>query len=435
MGSDAKSSNSALPKRINKPSGFFPDWTSKLHADDSLTPGLRAIYRLVLERFLHFCQQRKAAPCVPLAREYVELARLERAPSPAQLQEWKDGLNWFFRQGRVSAAALKDVPPLARSDLGRDEWEQRLVKGLRLRHFSWRTEQTYRGWLWRFVRFLGSRPMGSAGGAEVRAFLSKLAVEERVAVATQRQALNALVFYFRIVEGKELGDFSDFTLARRRVRVPVVLNRAECERLFDWMEGTPRLMAELMFGSGLRLTELLRLRVKDVDLERGQLIVRAGKGDQDRVTVLPEKLQEKLRAHRERLRRLHGEDREKSLPGVWLPEGLERKNPKAGEQWEWQWFWPSRETMKDPRSGLRRRQHLLDVTFQHFVRQAARKAKLDKKVTPHVLRHSFATHLLESGQDIRTVQELLGHADVRTTMIYTHVLNRGGRGVVSPLDR
>jgi integron integrase len=360
---------------------------------------------------------------------------LEHAPSPAQLQEWKDGLNWFFRRGRAPVATFKGVPPLARTDLGRTEWEQRLVARLRLRHFSWRTEETYRGWLWRFAQFLGSRPMASAGGAEIRAFLTRLAVEERVAVATQQQALNALVFYFHHVEGKELGDFSDFTRARRRVRVPVVLSRSECERLFEELEGTTRLMAELMFGSGVRLMELLRLRVKDVDLERGQLIVRGSKGDQDRVTVLPERLLEKLRAHRERLRRLHVQDREKDLPGVWLPEALERKYPHAGEQWEWQWFWPSRETMKDPRSGLRRRHHVLDATVQHFVRQAARRAKLDKKVTPHVLRHSFATQLLERGTDIRTVQDLLGHKDVATTQLYTHVMQKPGLGVRSPLDR
>jgi integron integrase len=344
-------------------------------------------------------------------------------------------LNWFFHRGReASSAALRGVPPLARADLGQTDWEQRLVARLRLKGVSWRTEQTYRGWAWRLARFMGARPMSSATGAEARAFLTKLAVEERVGAATQKQALNALVFYLREVEGKEPGDFSDFARARRRVRMPVVLNRAECERLFEAMEGTPRLMAELMFGSGVRLTELLRLRVKDVDLERGQLIVRAGKGDQDRVTVLPQRLQEKLRAHRERLRRLHVEDRSKGLPGVWLPEGLERKWPHAGEQWEWQWFWPSRETMRDPRTGLRRRHHVLDATFQHFVRQAARRARLDKKVTPHVLRHSFATQSLEIGTDIRTVQDLLGHKSVETTQIYTHVMNKPGLGARSPLD-
>jgi integron integrase len=274
----------------------------------------------------------------------------------------------------------------------------------------------------------------SATGEEVRSFLSHLATAQRVGASAQKQALNALVFLLREVEGKELGDFSDFTRARRRLRMPVVLSREECTRLFEAMEGVPKLMAELAYGSGLRLMELLRLRVKDVDLDRRQVVVRGGKGDKDRVTVLPEQLLEKLAAHRERLRRLHVQDREQALPGVWLPEGLERKWPKAGEAWEWQWFWPSRELMNDPRTGLRRRHHLLDVTFQHFVRQGAQQARLNKKVTPHVLRHSFATHLLEHGTDIRTVQELLGHEDVATTQIYTHVMARPGLGVRSPLD-
>jgi integron integrase len=318
--------------------------------------------------------------------------------------------------------------------LGQTDWEARLIARLRLKRFSWRTEQTYRGWVGRWARFLKPRVLSSAGGAEVRAYLTRLAVEERVSSATQKQALNALVFYLREVEGREPGDFSDFTRASTRVRVPVVLNRSECQRLFEALEGTPRLMAELMFGSGVRLMELLRLRVKDVDLARGQLIVRGGKGGQDRVTVLPELLLEKMRAHRERLRRLHEEDRQRGLPGVWLPEALARKYPHAGEQWEWQWFWPSRETMTDPRTGLKRRHHLLDATFQHCVREAARKAKLDKKVTPHVLRHSFATQSLELGTDIRTVQDLLGHKDVATTQIYTHVMKKPGMGVRSPLD-
>jgi integron integrase len=394
------------------------------------------------------------------------------------LRQWQDALNWFFRRGQeVSAVMLKGVPPLARSDLGGPAWEVALIGYLRQRGRSWRTEQTYRGWLWRFVKWRespgrrkstphppapsdsqGAAPhpasghllpraeqecaplaaesegaLADVGAAEIRDFLSMLAVEERCSLATQKQALNALVVYFRDVEGRELGAFH-FERARQRVRVPVVLTRAECERLFEALEGTPRLMAELMFGSGIRLMELLRLRIKDVDLERGQLVVRGGKGDEDRVTVLPERLGEKLRAHRERLRRLHAEDRAKGLPGVWLPEGIERKWPHAGQQWEWQWFWPSRETLKDPRSGLRRRHHVLDATFQHFIRTAARKAKLDKKVTPHVLRHSFATQLLEKHCDIRTVQELLGHKDVATTQIYTHVMQKPGLGVRSPLD-
>ena len=220
----------------------------------------------------------------------------------------------------------------------------------------------------------------------MRDFLSELATRQRVAVATQRQALNAVVFLVREALGRPLEDFGDFTRARAVKRVPVVLSREECQRLLGALEGTTRLMAELMYGSGVRLMELLRLRVKDVDMERRQLMVRAGKGGKDRVTVLPEALVERLVAHRERLRRLHAQDRQADVPGVWLPEGLERKYPQAGKAWEWQWFFPSRQQMKDPRTGLLRRHHVLDATFQNAIRQAARRARLDKRVTPHVLR-------------------------------------------------
>ena len=332
---------------------LWPDW---LRADPTVAPGLRESYRRTVEEFLQYCAGRAAAVTVAQAREFVALARLREAPSPARLREWQEGLNWFFRRAKEAGnAALQGVPSLARTDLGTASWEVAFIAYLRQRGRSWRTEQTYRGWLWRFVRWLGKRPIAEAGAAEVREFLSHLATHERVGVATQKQALNALVVFFRDVEGRELGMVGDFERAQRRVRVPVVLNRAECDRLFAALDGTPRLMAELMFGSGIRLMELLRLRIKDVDLERGQLIVRGGKGDADRVTVLPERLQEQLRAHRERLRRLHGEDRSAGLPGVWLPEALERKWPGAGAQWEWQWYWPSRELSLDPRSGLRRR--------------------------------------------------------------------------------
>ena len=381
--------------------GQTADWRNWLANDPLLTPGLQESYRRTLERFEQFYLKRGGAegsgggsgaagrPTVALAREYVELQRLEWAPGPAQLQEWKDALNWLFRARRCPPGPmLTGVPPLGRADLGRTAWEKRLVEKIRVRHLSWRTEQSYRGWAWRLAQFLGPRPVEAASGEDVRAFLSDLATVQRVGVSAQKQALNALVFLLREVEGKELGDFSEFIRARRRLRMPVVLSREECERLFEAMEGVPRLMAELAYGSGLRLMELLRLRVKDVDLDRRQVVVRGGKGDQDRVTVLPEQLLEKLAAHRERLRRLQVRDREAGLPGVWLPEGLERKWPKAGEAWEWQWFWPSRELLNDPRSGLRRRHHVLDVTFQHFVRQGARQARLNKKVTPHVLRNA-----------------------------------------------
>ena len=320
---------------------------------------------------------------------------------------------------------------MAATDLGGPEWEKKLIRELRTRHYEWRTEQAYRMWAGRFAEWLEKRrgmSVLAAGEIELRDFLSDLATQQRVAVATQRQALNAVVFLVREALGRSLADFSDFTRGRAVKRAPVVLSRGECQRLLGALEGTTRLMAELMYGSGLRLMELLRLRIKDVDVERRQLIVRAGKGGKDRVTLVPEALVERLLAHRERLSRLHAQDQQADAPGVWLPEGLERKFPQAGKAWEWQWFFPSRQQMKDPRTGLLRRHHVLDATFQHAIRQAARRARLAKRVTPHVLRHSFATHLLEAGTDIRTVQELLGHKDVSTTQIYTHVMQKPGIG-------
>ena len=243
-----------------------------------------------------------------------------------------------------------------------------------------------------------------------------------------------LIFLFREALGREAGDLAGFQLSRRGPRVPTVLSRKECQRLFEAMAGTPRLMAELMYGSGLRVMELLRLRVKDVDLARLQVIVRAGKGDKDRVTMLAESLVERLGAHRDRLRGLYEQDRAAGLAGVWLPEALERKYPGAGTSWEWYWFFPSRQVSLDPHAGVNRRHHLLDGAFQLAIREAARRAGLNKRVTPHTLRHSFATHLLEGGADIRSVQDLLGHVDVATTQIYTHVMNRPGLGLKSPLD-
>jgi integron integrase len=414
--------------------GWFPGWEGVL-GREALAVTERALDREIIGRYTADCVARSEAVSVASARAFMEREQLRWQPQAAELAGWKAGLNWFFRAGRRQRqAALAGVPELGPADLGRTDWERRLIERLRVLHYAWRTEQTYRGWAWRLAHFLGERPMETASDQDVKGFLTHLAAREGVSAATQKQALNALVFYLREVEGQTPGDFSDFVRARRRARTPVVLSAGECRRLFGALEGTFGLMAELMYGAGLRLTELLRLRVKDADVARRQLVVRGGKGDQDRVTVLPEAVVERLEAHRERLRRLHGEDRAAGLPGVWVPEALARKYPNAGTDWAWQWLFPSRQLMRDPRSGQRRRHHLLDATFQHAIRQAARKARLDKRVTPHVLRHSFATHLLEGGADIRTVQELLGHKSVETTQIYTHVMAKPGLGVRSPLD-
>jgi integron integrase len=417
----------------NVPEVIFANWREALHRS-GLSPGMQSVYAVALSGYLEYCSRNGVSVTTASARAYME--DVERRGLARHPEMWKEGLNWFFRTGRQHCAVgrREGVPTLGQADTGAEPWERRLIERLRIQHYAWRTEQTYREWAWRLAEFIRPRDLEAATGEDLKSFLSELAVKGRVAIATQKQALNALVFLFREGLGRDAGDLSGFQLSRRGPRVPTVLTRQECQRLFEAMEGTSRLMAELMYGSGLRLMELLRLRVKDVDLERLQVAVRAGKGDKDRVTMLPEKLVERLRAHRDRLRGLHERDRAANLAGVWLPEALERKYPGAGVSWEWFWLFPSRQVSMDPHAGVQRRHHLLESAFQLTVRTAARQARLNKRVTPHTLRHSFATHLLEGGADIRSVQDLLGHLDVSTTQIYTHVMNRPGLGLKSPLD-
>jgi integron integrase len=308
-----------------------------------------------------------------------------------------------------------------------------LIGTCRRHNFLWRTEETYRRWGTLFAKFIAPRAVETSGAAEIESFLSMLATQQRASPATQRQALNALVFLFDKALGKKVENLN-FQRAAPKRRIPTVLSREECTRLLSSLDGTAQLMALLMYGSGIRLMEMLRLRVKDLDIARGQLRVHAGKGDKDRATVLPELVKPRLQRHILGLRELFSNDRELSLAGVWLPEGLSRKYPKAGVSWEWQWLFPSRELSVDPVSGVKRRHHVTEGTFQNAIRRAATVACIDKRVTPHVLRHSFATHLLENGTDIRTVQDLLGHHNLQTTQIYLHVTEKKGIGVRSPLD-
>ncbi len=304
----------------------------------------------------------------------------------------------------------------------------------RFRHFSPRTEEAYVHWIRQFILWHGKRHPRDLGAAEVRQFLGHLASGRGVAASTQNQALNALVFLYREVLGGALGELGEIERARRPTRMPVVLSRAEVQALLGRLTGTQQLIGRFLYGTGVRLLEGLRMRVKDLDFARGQVLVRGGKGDKDRVTMLPESLREPLQAHLHRVRDRHGRDLAAGLGEVWLPGALRQKWPKAGQQWAWQWVFPSAAISVDPESGVRRRHHVTDAAVQQAIKTAATKAGLVKRVTPHVLRHSFATHLLEAGTDIRTVQELLGHKDVSTTQIYTHVMRQPGLGVKSPLD-
>jgi integron integrase len=310
----------------------------------------------------------------------------------------------------------------------------RLRQALRLRHYSIRTEQAYVEWTRRFIRFSGMRHPGSLGAADVQAFLTHLAVDRSVASATQNQAKSALLFLYREVLGLQLPWLDDIVGAKLARRLPVVLTPSEVRALLSHLGGTMGLVASLLYGTGMRLLEALRLRVKDIEFERREILIRDGKGAKDRVTVLPENLVLPLRTHLAKVQSLHLRDLAAGRGDVWLPDALDLKHPAAAREWGWQWVFPSTVHAVDPRSGAEHRHHLNETTVQKAVSLAARRAGIVKPCSPHVLRHSFATHLLQAGYDIRTVQELLGHADVKTTMIYTHVLNRGGRGVRSPLD-
>jgi integron integrase len=305
---------------------------------------------------------------------------------------------------------------------------------LRMQHKSLRTEHAYVGWIRRFVAFHGMRHPAELGAAEVREFLSHLATENNVAASTQNQALAALLFLYRHVLEQPLPRIQDVVRARRPRRLPVVLTQAEVGAVLAELDGTLHVAASLLYGAGLRLLECLRLRTKDVDFAAGQILVRDGKGQKDRVTMLPNQLREPLEFHLRKVRLLHEEDLRAGHGEVYLPGALAKKYPQAARSWGWQYVFPAAQRSRDPRSAAVRRHHLSESVLQRAVKRAVRRAGIDKAASCHTLRHSFATHLLEAGYDIRTVQELLGHEDVRTTMIYTHVLNRGGMGVRSPLD-
>jgi integron integrase len=311
-----------------------------------------------------------------------------------------------------------------------------LRDAVRLKHYSISTENTYHDWVKRFILFHHKRHPKELGAPEIAAFLTHLAVEENVAASTQRQALSALAFLYREVLQQELGPLPDIVYAKQPKHLPVVLTKAEVQAVLRHVSNEYQTMARLLYGSGLRLMECVRLRVKDVDFAQHQIVVRDGKGMKDRVTMLPDQLREPLEAHLAQVKQLHSQDLERGNGAVYLPFALEplREYPNANRAWHWQYVFPSRTLSTDPRSGVTRRHHVDPSGLQKAVKAAVRAAGLTKNASCHTFRHSFATHLLEAGYDIRTVQELLGHADVKTTMIYTHVLNRGGLAVRSPLD-
>ena len=305
---------------------------------------------------------------------------------------------------------------------------------LRARHYSRRTAQSYSRWIKRYILFHNKRHPLEMGENEINTFLTDLAVNGKVSASTQTQALSALLFLYRNVLGREIGNLGDIVRARKPKRLPVVMTREEVQSVLSVMSGEKWLMASLMYGGGLRLMECLRLRVQDMDFSSSEILIRDGKGAKDRRTMLPESLKSRLRSHLEKVKAIHEQDLADGWGRVILPEALERKYRNATRDWRWQWVFPQKKRWKNARTGEEGRHHIDESLVQKAVREAVRKIGLTKRATCHTFRHSFATHLIEAGYDIRTVQELLGHNDIRTTMIYTHVLNRGPAGVRSPLD-
>ena len=305
---------------------------------------------------------------------------------------------------------------------------------IRRRNYAYRTDKTYVDWIKRFIFFHNKRHPRTMGPVEVEAFLTHLAVAGNVAASTQNQARSALLFLYNHVLAAPLGDELDIVVAKKPARLPVVMTRQEVSTILQLLSGTHQLIAKILYGCGLRVIESVRLRVKDIDFARQQLYVRDGKGHKDRVTILPETISAELRTHLLRVKYIHEQDLSMGLGTVYLPYALERKYPSANKEWLWQYVFPAKTISEDPRSCIHRRHHLAESTIRKAVRQAATLSRIPKRITPHTFRHTFATHLLEDGYNIRTIQELMGHKDVSTTMIYLHVMDKGQLSVRSPLD-
>lgn len=364
------------------------------------------------------------------------LQELSKKYTAWQVTQAAEALQLYFfymekKKTRIIAPGAKD------DGIRNSEWkdvEEEIVRILRLQHKSYRTEKTYLGWIRRFFVFTKQVNAKEINVEDLKNFLSHLAVERRVSASTQKQAFNALLFLYRNLLKIEINDLDGTIRSKIPQRLPVVLSSKEIRLIFSHMNGVTRLISELIYGSGLRLQECLMLRIKDIDYERNCMTIRLGKGNKDRQTLFPENLKSDFMNHLKAIRKIHEKDRKHSVEGVWLPPALERKYPNAGKEWGWFWVFPSYKLSIDPVSKKIRRHHVYHSTVQKAFRNAVKKTGITKRATIHTLRHSFATHLLENGYDIRTVQELLGHADVKTTMIYTHVAQKNKLGVRSPLD-
>lgn len=462
----------------------FPNWSNALNTAE-LPEKEKTRHRIIINWFLGHLKRERCPASVDSARAFLEGLIARRRPKDWQVEQWREGLNWFFREApskrRTAERPVKRADAVGGTDAGSsrtapagscggaerpvgegspvvvdgrreyahtiaemqaqvplDPWYEETVRLMRVRHLAYRTEETYLSWIRRMERFHGQKEgLESFGEADLKRFLSYIAVEEGVAGSTQKVALNAGVFFLREVRKMKLGDFSDYVEANPKKYYPVVYSRGEIKRLLDGLRSKWRLMAQLQYGCGLRISELCRLRVKDVDLERGKLYLRASKGDKDRCVPLPRSLHGALQEQLEADRQVHLADRKAGVPGVYMPGALERKMSRASQRWEWFWLFPMTSLSRDPRGAAdapKRRHHVLPRAYQKQLSTAAVQAGIAKRSNSHVLRHSYATHLLENGTNIRTLQDLLGHSCIETTMIYLHVMEDEKDATVSPLD-
>ena len=408
----------------------FPDWEYFLEASDYDVDKKNSA-RITIRWFLGWCRKQGIGICRAHAVDFLRTVRKEKKPTAAVFEIWRTNLLWFF-ENADSRASTDSILKTTRII---SDWERRLVGKIRQEGKSYRTEQAYLHKCRHFLGFLRKSDVDGLRIEDIEAYMDHLSVDLNRSIATQRQALNAIVYLFRNLLGVEVPEDLKFKRASAKAKLPVVLSRSEVQKVFSHLQGTWLLMGQVQYSAGLRIGELMSLRIKDVDFGQGNLIVVRGKGAKDRRTLLAESLLGKLEEQIFRLRDLYAQDREADIPGVFLPPAVENRFPNAGKQWEWQWLWPSKNLSVDPRTGIERRHHLIERTYNNKLKHAGVQANLGKVVSSHVLRHSFATHLLEDGVDIRSVQDLLGHKSVETTQIYTHVMRKPGMGVVSPLDR
>jgi integron integrase len=410
-------------------------------------PEKARFYAYWVDRFLKYYQHRPSKLFNQIIASYLETMETDSRFAAWQVKQAADAIllyaeKYLKSDKRFIALSTSDSTELKSSisNSGKNlhDWKEifiRLHENMRLRHYSPRTEKSYWIWINKFRNHLNSRDPLTLEGKDVKEYLTHIALRERVSPSTQNQAFNALLFLFRNILQKSLDDLTNIARARQKRRLPVVLTREEIYHLFSFLEGPYLLMAQLLYGSGLRLLECIRLRIKDVDFTNNLLIIRAGKGEKDRTTVLPERIKGSFKSYLQRIKQMHDQDLANGYGVTTLPDAMEKKYPNANKEWAWQWVFPSKSLVVHPLSGRVMRHHIQPSTLQRVIKKSLRKSKISKPASCHTLRHSFATHLLEAGYNIRTIQELMGHKNVNTTMIYTHVARKSYSDISSPLDK